>query len=263
MTVTRSCPASRRTDATELPAVRTSAEWVAYFRANAARLLAVPWESGAGVTADQLDRIAASLQAWQLGETSDGSRLMASARHHADQIGDPDYPDAVRLFIGEEQRHGAELGRFLDLAGVPRAKRDWGDAVFRAARHLRLRMEVWTTVVVMVETHALIYYAAVRRATGSVVLRSICRQILADEVPHLRFQCERLAILHRGRSRPLLALTLAVHRFLFTGITLAVWVGHRRALRAGGWTFGRFWRASWRKMHAAWRTADPWAYRWP
>jgi hypothetical protein len=114
----------------------------------------------------------------------------------------------------------------------------------------------------MVETHALLYYAAVRRATGSGVLRAVCGRILADEVPHIRFQCERLAILHRRRPRVQLAATMAMHRVFFAAITLLIWCGHRRALRAGGYTFRGFWRAAWRKMRHAWRLMDPRRYRW-
>lgn len=245
------------------PAVRSSAEWVAYFRDNRDRLLPLPWEGGASVTPEELACIAGSLRGWQLGETSDGSHLLRAARNYAEKLGDPTFVDAVRLFIAEEQRHGESLGRFLDLAGVPRATWDWGDAVFRAFRYLLPRMEVWATVVVMVETHAMIYYAAVRRATGSPLLRRLCEQILRDEVPHIRFQCERLAVLRRGRSCGLRAITAFVERVLFAGTTLAVWVGHRRALRAGGLTFRCFWRSAWKKMRYAWRMADPRAYHRP
>src|SRR5262249_50156550 len=122
-------------------------------------------------------------------------------------------------------------------------------------------MEVWATPVVMVETHAMIYYNAIRKATGSAVLRCICGQILADEVAHIRFQCERLAILHRRRPRWLRALTMVLQRVLFAGITLAVWLGHGRALQAGGYTFRRFWSSTWRKMRYAWRMMAPRAYR--
>src|SRR5262249_27996708 len=132
------------------PAVWSSAEWVAYFRANAAQLFDVPWGRGAEASFGDLAAIADSLRAWQLGETSDASRLLATAGRYAATVGDPDFLDAIRLFIAEEQRHGADLGRFLDLAGVPRAERNWGDALFRFARHLVPRMEVWATTVVMV-----------------------------------------------------------------------------------------------------------------
>jgi hypothetical protein len=154
------------------------------------------------------------------------------------------------------------LGRFLDLAGVPRARSDWGDSLFRAVRYFLPNMETWVTPVVMVETHATVYYNAIRKATSSNVLRRLCEQILADEVPHLRFQCERLAILHRRRARWLHRLTMAMHRILFAGITLAVWCGHRRALKAGGYGFAQFWRVAWVRMRHAWRQMNPQAYCW-
>jgi hypothetical protein len=248
--------------APELPEVRTSAEWVAYFRANAEDLLPVPWEAGAGVSPEELAEIVDSLKAWQLGETSDGARLLRTAEKHAARVGDPGFVDAVRLFIAEEQRHGEALGQFLDAAGVPRATRNLGDSLFRAFRHFLTQMEVWATVVVIIEVHAMLYYAAIRRATGSEVLRCICRQILRDEVPHIRFQCERLATIHRRRWRALRWLTAGVQRVLFVGITLAVWADHRRALRAGGLTFGRFWRHARAQMGRAWRLMKPEAYRW-
>jgi hypothetical protein len=43
--------------------VRTTAEWLAHFRRNAARHRPIPWEGGAGVTAAELSAIARSLQA--------------------------------------------------------------------------------------------------------------------------------------------------------------------------------------------------------
>ncbi len=257
--------AGGQTRATRSPGTvrpRTAAEWVACFRANAARCRAIPWERGAGVTPADLAAIARSLQAWQLGETSDGRHLRAAAARYADQVGDPDYLPAVDLFIREEQRHGRLLGRFLDLAGAGRLTADWGDRLFRAARYCFTDMEVWTTPVVMVETLALVYYNAIRRATRSAVLSAICAQILADEVPHIRFQCERLALLLRRRPRFALRLTRLGQRACFLVIVALVWAGHRRALRAGGYSWRRYWRAAWDRMNAAWRLMDPRRYAW-
>ncbi len=253
-------PASR---APSRGTIWSSAQWVAYFRGNNERRMPVPWEAGAGVTPEELAAVAASLRAWQLGETSDGRRLVRTAERYAAWAGDPEFVEATRLFIGEEQRHGAELGRFLDLAGVPRATWNWGDALFRFARYWLPGVEGWATPVVMVEAHAMLYYAALRRATGSPVLRAVCKQILADEVPHLRFQCERLAAARRRRPRVFLAATVAAHRLFFAATTLAVWVGHRRALRAGGYSLRSFWRASWATMRPLWKRMDPRGYDWP
>jgi hypothetical protein len=108
----------------------------------------------------------------------------------------------------------------------------------------------------------LLYYNAIRLATNCPVLRKICEQILADEIPHIRFQCERLAMIHKDRPRWLRALTMLLHRVFFTGTTLAIWLGHRRALKAGGFHFGRFWRTASAKMNWAWRLMDPAGYEW-
>jgi hypothetical protein len=215
------------------------------------------------VTAEELAAIARSLQGWQLGETSDGRHLRAAAARYAARVGDRDCLAAIELFIREEQRHGETLGRFLDLSEAGRVRADWGDTLFRAARYCVTNMEVWTTVVVMVETLALVYYNAIRRATGSALLRAICAQILCDEVPHLRFQCERLATLFRRRSRFALWLTMLGQRLCFLVVLMLVWAGHRRALRAGGYTWQRFWRASWDRMNVSWRLTNPRRYDWP
>jgi hypothetical protein len=242
--------------------VRSTAGWLAYFRANAARRRPIPWDAGCDVAAAQLDPVARSLQGWQLGETSDGRHLRAAAARHAARVGDPDLPAVIDLFIREEQRHGELLGRFLDRAGVGRVKADWGDFLFRAVRYCVTDMEAWTTPVVMVETLAVVYYNAVRRATDSPALRAVCAQILADEVPHVRFQCERLAALLHARPPWGRRLTMLCQRLFFLGVLVLVWLGHRRALRAGGYGWGRYWRAAWSKMNAAWRMMDPRRYAW-
>jgi (E)-4-hydroxy-3-methyl-but-2-enyl pyrophosphate reductase len=244
-------------------AVKSSAEWLDYFQANAKNQWDVSWNLGAGIASAELAEISDSLRGWQLGETSDGSHLLAASANYAAKVRDPLFVDVVRLFIAEEQRHGHHLGRFLDLAGIERAKSDWGDTLFRRIRYSVPSMEVWATPVVMVETHAMIYYDAIRRSSRSAVLRGICDQILRDEVEHIRFQCERLAILHRQRPGWLRALTKLAHRVLFAGITIAVWTGHRRAYRAGGYGFSRFWQAAWTRMRFAWRIMAPESYQWP
>jgi len=114
----------------------------------------------------------------------------------------------------------------------------------------------------MVETMALIYYNALRQATKSTVLRQICKQILRDEVAHIRFQNERLAHLHKDRSYLLRTLTYMLHYVLFLGIVIAVWIGHHKTLKAGGYDFGRYWRTAWTKMRFSWRQMDPRQYEW-
>ena len=238
----------------------TTQQWKDYFVENALHLRDIPWHDGADITNDQRTLLANSLTAWQLGETSDGQHLLATARKYAKRIEDPAFVEIVQLFIKEEQLHGELLGRFLDLAGIPRVRHDWGDTAFRAIRYFMPNMEVWATPVVMVETLATIYYNAIRKATSSIVLRQICAQILADEGPHIRFQCEHLASIFAGRRKWLRLITKAIHFAMFTAILMAVWVAHRRAFRAGGYSFVDYLRTAWRKMRRAWQSMKPERY---
>ncbi|HEY4261445.1 MAG TPA: ferritin-like domain-containing protein [Schlesneria sp.] len=235
----------------------SSREWIAHYQANATDQLPIPWEAGAQLTAAQADAIIESLRAWQLGETSEGTQMLAVARKYAHDARDPEFVKAVKLFIAEEQRHGELLGRFLDLHGTPRLRRNRGDSIFRKLRHLLPNMECWTTVVIGVETLALVYYRAIMEASESPVLRTICRQILKDEVHHLRFQYERLALIGASRS-PITRLMISLlQRVLFAATTIAVWVDHHRALRAGRYPFRRFWKAAWQRMEFHWHQMRP------
>ena len=141
------------------------------------------------------------MQEFQLGESSEGRHLMTRAIRHAADTGDVDYIPALRLFIAEEHRHARDLGRVLDLAGIPRVGRTWPDTVFRWLRK-GAGLELSIAVLVTAEIIAKVYYAALREATHAPVLRRLCDQILADEVQHVRFQAERVAILRRGKSAP-------------------------------------------------------------
>src|SRR5262249_12730707 len=128
----------------------SSARWCAYYRANAKGLLDIPWEEGVRLTDAERATVGKSLQDFQLGESSDGHNLMRAAREYAEQSGDEAYPEAVRLFIGEEQRHAGDLGRYLTKAGIPLLTRSWTDAVFRWLRRLA-GLELFITVLVTAE----------------------------------------------------------------------------------------------------------------
>jgi hypothetical protein len=245
---------------TTKPALWTSEQWLDHFRDNAELRRPIPWELGPGVTADELATIGRSLQGWQRGESSDGNHLRAVAAHHAEATGDPTFRDVIDLFIREEQRHGELMGRFLDLAGLPRLESDWGDRLFRGMRHGSRDMAAWGTPVIVAEVMALVYFDALRKATGSPVLKAICNQIVSDECPHIRFQCERFAILFRGRP-VYRTLSLTFQWLLFFAAVFLVWVGHGPVLRAGGYGWGRFWSSSWKAMRRAWALMRPERYR--
>jgi hypothetical protein len=213
--------------------IHTSAFWKRHFEINLTHQR-VDWNESPQITQEQKQKILYSLKAWQLGETSDGSHLLAAARKYAARIGDEHYVEAVQLFIREEQKHGGNLGKYIDLLGEQRLKKDWGDTMFRKIRYLNTSMELWTITVIIVESAAQVFYQALHDATECPLLRSICRDILIDEAHHIKFQNERMFILFQRKGLYNKAFSLLFYAILFFGTIHAIWFAHRKAFKAGG-----------------------------
>ena len=99
-------------------------------------------------------------------------------------------------------------------------------------------------VLATAEVLAIPYYTALRDATGSPLLRSICCRILAEEAQHLRFQAFTFWHLGSRRTALLGAVTRALHRWFLKATTLLVWMEHRWVFRAGGYSLRTLWRHS-------------------
>ncbi len=229
----------------------TSREWREYYEQNQNSLLEIPWELGAELTEEERRAIAASVQGFQAGESSEGRHLYRYAEAYATRTGDRDYLAAIKLFIAEEQRHARDLARFLRQHDIPIIKTTFPDRVFRRLRHLLGGLETSIGVLITAEIIAKVYYAALQQATDSVVLRTLCAQILRDEVKHVEFQAEQLGKLRCRRRRTWQGLTMGLQRFLFWGTCLVVWHFHKMAFRKGGFNFRRYWRSSWAEFQAA------------
>src|SRR5712692_3837539 len=115
--------------------VEYSRFWHAYFMQNAASA-EFCWNDSHHLTPAEENVVSGSIQQFQLGEGSDGAGLLRRAQIHARKTADPLFVPALQLFVLEEQRHSAWLGRFLDREGIPRLSRHWLDTVFRRLRKL-------------------------------------------------------------------------------------------------------------------------------
>ena len=175
-----------------------SAAWVAHFQWNRAHQLHVTWEDDYQVTPGERRAITRSIQAFQLGESSDGRAFQRRAEQWGHRVGDPQYGEAVSLFIAEENHHAHLLGRFMDGQSISRASFQWTDAVFRWVRKLA-GLELCVRVLVAAELVAKVYYKALREATLSPVLHQICTKILRDEGYHEKFQCGAIRRAQCGR----------------------------------------------------------------
>src|SRR4030095_16934868 len=146
--------------------IGASAAWIEHFTRSLSRPDIVLGDSPIYLPAVAREGVASSIQEFQLGESSEGRHLISAANRYAALSGDFDYVTALRLFIAEENRHARELGRFLDLAGIPRVESSWPDTVFRILRR-RAGLELSIVVLVTAEIIAKVYYAALRDAAGS------------------------------------------------------------------------------------------------
>lgn len=219
--------------------MKTTAQWVAHFKENAQQQR-INWNQTPSVTPQETKKILRSLQAWQLGETSEGKDLLQAAGKYATAQNDPYYLQAIELFIREEQKHGNNLGRYLDAIGAPRLKKDWGDSLFRRVRHLYTNMEIWTLAVTVVESAAQIYYQALKDATGCTLLKQICTDILVDEAWHIDFQTERLHIIYKSKSAFVRALTRWIYYIFYFTTANVVWLGHGSLFKAGNVNYTKY-----------------------
>lgn len=220
--------------------MHSSLYWINYFNQNL-KNQRIDWSCSPALSTTERDNILKSLQAWQLGETSEGTNLINAATKHAQQLNDPHYTDAIRLFIKEEQKHGNNLGRYLDRIGEKRIKKDWGDSLFRKIRGLNTHMEFWTIAVITVESTAQIFYQCLKDATGCKLLKQICTDILIDEAAHITFQIERLSLIYRHKNPLARLITYYAYTVFYFSTTLVVWFAHKRLFRAGKVSFGKYW----------------------
>lgn len=219
--------------------MKTSKTWSAYFEENAFHQR-VDWNLKPALTTSEMDSILHSLQAWQLGETSDGAHLIHAASLYANKISDPDYINAVKLFIKEEQKHGNNLGKYLDAIDKPRIKKDWGDSLFRKIRYFNTNMEIWTLAVITVESAAQVFYQCLKNATGCTLLKQICTDILIDEAYHIDFQTERMSIIFNAKSSISRFISRIIYPAFFFSTSLVVWSAHKKLFKAGGVSFKKY-----------------------
>lgn len=234
-----------------MPQTPDLAVWLDLFRSRRLRLLPAAQERSLSPAERVL--IARSIATFQLGESSEGTHLIAAARALARRAGTPELVELTTLFIREEQFHAAMLGALMDRNGIPRLRSQYSDRVFRVLRR-PFGFDLALRVLVTAELIAMTYYRALAMVTGSAELKSICAQLLADEEIHLRYEQEVVSWAASRRGRALRLLAAGLHRCLLAAAVLVVYAGHGKVLRAAGFGFTQFWTSCW-WHHARWREA--------
>jgi hypothetical protein len=212
----------------------TFGPWVEHFEANDAVHARVDRAidfGGQCRLAEAVRRpLIASVRRFQLGESGDGRQLMRNAA----RAGDPEYLQAIRLFVAEEQQHAALLLRVLGYLGGTPMQRHWSDAVFvRMRRLMGLRTELM--VLTVAEVVALSYYGGLSTRCPDPVVSAVAARIVDDEHAHVRFQRHRLHGGFADAGVGLRVIALGLWWAVAIGATTVVAMDHGRLLDAIGY----------------------------
>ena len=221
--------------------------WVDYFMLNRGRHLEIEseidWDAACRLPDPTRRAFIRSFQRFQLGEGGDGEHLLASA----DRAGDAAYTAALGLLVEEEQKHSRLFARGLEHLGGPMLASHWSDAAFtRFRRMLGLRTEI--ALFLVAEATAMEYFRALAAAAPDPVLRGIGRRICTDEVEHLGFQVDRLAVGFADASASRHMLLGFAWGVIAAGAATVLAVDHRGALLACGLTPSAYWGRAMRQF---------------
>jgi rubrerythrin len=217
--------------------------WHQYFESNRNHFDHLDCTGASELSTQEKITIYSSIRQFQRGEHSEGKHFLKFAQ----SMNDESYVETTKIFIKEEQDHAAILGRFMELQGIDKLKKDWLDNCFRWLRKLA-RLEGTVTVLLTAEIISMIYYKALQQCTTNILLQKICKQILVDEEMHLQFQSFTLNILYRKKSGPAIIFSRMLHRILMSGTITMVWFYHKKVLRRGGLHFFSFFQAVWKEF---------------
>ena len=195
--------------------------WRDHFEHNRLRPVPDLAGAGAGLPPGWAAPLARTLAVFQLGE-SKGGRLA----HEIDEVPglDVDYRAAVKLFVGEEIRHGRLLALCVEGLGGRLLTSTWTESLFVVARRL-LGVRFKLVVLLAAETVGLGFYRTLASRLPAGPLRDCLDELCADEVQHLRFHADAFG----GRRGFRLAWYPVV-----AAAALVVVVDHRATLRTLG-----------------------------
>lgn len=218
--------------------------WHDYFAENSTNKGGIPWNTDETITAEERRCISQSIAIFQLGESSEGHRLLEVARVFARKYNNKYLAKTTQYFIQEEQNHALLLEQFMTLHRIILIQKNWTDTAFRMIRRMA-GYEQSITVLITAEIIALVYYKALKRSTNSVVLARICDKILADEAAHVSYESEVIRYIHNVKPSIIKWVAKLNHRLLFTAAVIVVYLDHQQVLNRGGYSFSRFWQTCW------------------
>ncbi len=210
-------------------------QWLHYFKTNSSKRNKIPWERGVNLPPRARRALGRSWQRFQVGESGDGRHI----RKAASRVGEPDYEEAIDLFVKEEQGHADLFACALKLMNIPLLRFHWSDFAFVTLRRmLGLRHEL--LVLLLPEMIAKRYFRALRDGLDDEVVKAICDQVCHDEEGHVAFHVETLRFMFGATPVWQKGILVAMWKLLYRISCLVVIWDHRGVLRESGVQAGQF-----------------------
>ncbi len=213
--------------------------WIEYFKYNNSHLYKLDFSNNTELSNEEIKLITPSIKAFQIGEGSEGKHLSKCVRKFAFKSRYYDYPEIMRMFIAEENRHSQTLKKYMEIYNIEPSKKMLIDNIFRFLRKLT-GIECEVVVLVTAEMIALSYYTALSNATNSKLLKIICAQMLNDELIHVVLQSDTLFRISAKRSSLYNSLVRTARKILMRLTAFIVWHKYKNLFLRGDYPYKKF-----------------------
>ena len=214
-------------------------DWIEYFKYNNSHLLKLDFSNNTELSNEEKKLITPSIKAFQLGEGSEGKHLMHVVEKFALKKNYKEYPKIMKLFIMEENRHSQTLKKYMEIYNIEPAKKLWIDKVFRILRKM-MGLECEVIILVTAEMIALSYYTALSNATNSTLLKTICTQMLNDELKHVVLQSDTLHRISKNRNEMINKLIRKIRILVMKVTVYVVWHKYKKLFIEGNYEYKKF-----------------------
>lgn len=213
--------------------------WIEYFKYNNSYLLKLDFNNTMELSNEEKRLITPSIRAFQIGEGSKGEHLIKKAKDFSIKKAYKEYAKIMKWFIMEENRHSQTLKKYMEIYQIEAVSQLWIDRIFRFLRKMA-GLECEVMILVTAEMIALSYYRALSNATGSKLLKTICSQMLRDELKHVVLQSDTLHRISKDRNTIVNELMRGIRKLVMRITVFVVWVSYKELFVKGGYTYKIF-----------------------
>ncbi|TGK08272.1 glycosyl transferase [Leptospira selangorensis] len=202
--------------------------WAKHFRKNADRPYPLVQEQVIGFIPQKRLPVAKSLAIFQLGEAGEG-RIAKDIDHIHIYGVDPNYREALKLFVKEEGRHARILGDCVRALRGELIQSNWTEKLFHFGRRL-LGTRLKLMVLLVAEVIGICFYKKIAEKIPFGSVKNALLHIAEDEEKHLIFHCTFFKI--RLKNPITRFLFKFMWRFLSFAACVSVLMDHRKTFKA-------------------------------